>query len=116
MKIKANQLNVTYIIITVIVGIAILGFGILNFISVEKQINSQQAQITTLQETIEKVNNQINILTKAVASSSAQIKYLLNMPNITPEVKYVPQQAVECPYPFVRTGGKCVNFYFLKGQ
>ncbi len=51
MKNNKTQLNKTYIIIAVIVGVAILGFGILNFVSKEKdrqleQLKLQQGQTT----------------------------------------------------------------------
>jgi cell division protein FtsB len=95
--------------------ILILGIVLL-FVTVN-QLNVLNAQITSLQKTVTMNNNRIKQLTTENASTSAQIKLLMNQPIPAPEVKYAsqPQQVTQCPYPYVLTGGKCVNFYFLRG-
>ncbi len=45
MKNKETQLNKTYIIIAVIIGVAILGYGILNFVSKEKDRQLEQLKL-----------------------------------------------------------------------
>ena len=73
-----------WIILTVLAFI--IGTGLL--IMGENQINSQKAQLATLQQTIQKNNDQINTLVKSNASESAQVKSLLTQPTPTPVIEY----------------------------
>lgn len=77
------------ILLIVLAVIIIIGAGLL--VTAENQINSQKAQIATLQKTINKNNDQIGILAKEYRSASAQIKYLLAQPTPTPEMRYIIQ-------------------------
>lgn len=90
------------------------------FYTAYNQINVQRKQISSLHQTIKEVNTKLEAVSKLDASTSAQIKLLLNKSSSAPEINYItqPQQqnSTECPYPYVRTGGKCVNFYYLRGN
>lgn len=44
-----NQINITYIIIAIIIGVAIIGFGVLNYISDEKNREVEQSKIDQTQ-------------------------------------------------------------------
>jgi len=53
MKNKETQLNKTYIIIAVIIGVAVLGFGILNFVSKEKDRQLEQSKTQANQKALQ---------------------------------------------------------------
>jgi C1A family cysteine protease len=73
----------------------LLFIGVFFVVSAENQINSQKAQIISLQKTIKTSGDQITKLSSENASESAQIKTLLAKP---PQIKYVTQtQYVEQP-------------------
>jgi hypothetical protein len=75
--------------------------GLLFFNTTEKQISSQKAEVATLQQTIQKNNDQISTLVKNNASQSAQIKALLTQPTPTPviETQYVSQSSTPATIP-----------------
>ena len=74
-----------------IVPMMLLFIGVFFVVSAENQINSQKAQITSLQKTIKTSNDQITKLSSENASESARIQTLLNQPKPTPEIEYVTQ-------------------------
>jgi septal ring factor EnvC (AmiA/AmiB activator) len=89
------KIKTPYIVLIVLL---LLTSGIYG-IKAENQINSQKAELATLQQTIQQNNDQISTLVKNNASQSAQIKALLAQPTPTPviETHYVSQPSNPTP-------------------
>ena len=81
--------------------VIVLIAGILLFNTTEIQINSQKAELATLQQTIKNNNEQIDTLSKKNTSQSAQITALINQPTPTPviETHYVSQTTTQAIVP-----------------
>ena len=75
MKNNKSKLNGTYIIIAVIIGVAILGFGILNFVSKEKDRQLEQSKLQQGQ-TIEqsKIRANQESLQKCMQTAQSEFK------------------------------------------
>jgi hypothetical protein len=74
-------------IIILVTAIIILITGVGLFVTGENQINSQKAELATLQQTVKKSNDQIATLVKSNASANKQIKSLLSAPTPTPIIQ-----------------------------
>ncbi|HEX8931568.1 MAG TPA: hypothetical protein VF810_00255 [Patescibacteria group bacterium] len=83
------QLNVTYIIIASILGLAILGYGFLNYLSAEK---NRQLEMTKLQQ----AQNQASQKQEAVQQQQTSQKQALNTCLLDAETNYSDNWFTEC--------------------